>query len=156
MKALLASLVLFACHGLAERPAPRSVEWLQKGCEAIIAFDKDPAKMTEDERTLATELKCMFDGFGTGIATASLGLGENSTVLEIDYIQTFPGETAERVLAFCRQYQKFFKPGTSASRVLQAWYLSSHPKATREQRTMGLLLLDPANKELAKIAADLK
>ncbi len=156
MKTLLALLCLLACQSFAERPEPRTIAWLEKGCEAIVAIDKDPSKATEEQRTLSTELRCMFDGFGTGIGTASFGVGESGTVLDTIHIQRFPAEIAREILEFCRQYRKFFKPDMRASRVMQAWYLSSHPKATREQRTMGLRLLDPGNQELAKLADDLK
>jgi len=143
---LLAVIVCFlsAATTVAEEPQPFSVDWLQKGCTAIVVGENDPDNFTKNQQNTATQSLYWLNGFMVGANAMCLAIpGE----LEESKIMYPPPEwmdiatLATQLLAFLNENQEIIG-SAKAREFMLAFYYLKHPAGTERHRFYGQSTLD--------------
>jgi hypothetical protein len=120
-------------------PRYLSAEWLEKGCIALIVYEKDRSNLAPAQDALGARVMAWIDGWLLGVSsmTVSEAKAKPTRLFEVPLEWTEPRRVAPLLLAFMNKNRGVIKPETPASRVMLGWYLASHPEATESERWLG-------------------
>ena len=125
-----------------------TVEWLRKGCEAVVAGKNEPNNLTKDQDSAGAEMVVYLHAFITGANSMCLAneAEEQNSKLTMPPENWIDGsKLAPMLLDFLRENPNV-KGSAKARQLMMAFYYINHPDSTKRHKALGKIILEKTYK----------